>query len=81
MQQEEFDKWATNVKKVFNAQIRLDKMKKSKKFKRKNIKIAEGILKRLRHKNHIKMFEGNLEMQERVAVHCAKDWSNFIFLK
>ncbi len=77
MDNQEFNDWGKDVDKVFYAQIVLDKMKKSKRFKRKDLRIIEGKIKRLRYKTHIRMFQDNPIMQERVAITNAKEWKKF----
>lgn len=83
MRQEDFDNWAKNVNIILKAQIMLDRMKKNKKFKRRDLKITECKIRFLRTKNFLNSphFEGREELKDKAKEMLKEDWKRFLKIK
>jgi hypothetical protein len=80
MNEQDFNKWCIEVKKVFYSQIILDRLKTHKKINKNQYKKIKIKIKKMRYKTHLNSpcFEYKENLRRRVALTCIKDYRSFM---
>ncbi len=80
MNEQEFELWGRNTKKIFYSQIILDRLIEKKKINRKEKKEITKKIKLMRYVNHLKSpaFENKPILKRNVLISCLKDYSSFM---
>ena len=80
MNEQDFNNWSNNTKKVFYSQIILDRLKDYKKINRKQYKKIKQKIKKVRYITHLNSpaFEGKESLKRKIALTCIKDYCSFM---
>ena len=79
MNEQDFEKWAKDTKKIVNLQIILDRLVENRKINRKQKKEITEKIKLMRYVNHLKSpaFENKPILKRNVFISCLKDYNSF----